>query len=188
MNVRKEWQEIFDTVAPHLLTQPRSLLRGFFGDIKGPCLHARTGERCPIGLFIDDETYFPAMERMPLLDVISYVPRLIDCYNKDQRTFYLLDDLRCIHDYGGIINDLCPSIEPLKIEYLNYKRTVKELLYVVRKYELNTEVLNNIHQRNERHDESQRSSFGARLTNVLWRSKRRKDMGRTTRKDEKALD
>ena len=85
-------QEIFDTVANHLLTQKEQSM-----DENGKCLYrGPNGLKCAIGCLIPDEDYSPTMEGIR-------ISALIDKFRDLPHYFYdyvvFLEKLQEIHDY-----------------------------------------------------------------------------------------
>lgn len=89
-----EAQEIFDTVATHLLKQGR---RAVNPDIPERC-HYRgaNGTACAVGVLIPDEVYDPMMEGRTVVGLLSHpefkIPRWM--WNNEQ----LLIELQNVHD------------------------------------------------------------------------------------------
>ena len=81
-------QEIFDTVARHLLTQ-----KARAEDNLGCMYHAPDGKKCAVGCLITDEEYSPSMENTAISDLINNnrLKRLSPFQG-------LLQDLQYVHD------------------------------------------------------------------------------------------
>lgn len=83
-------QEIFDTVASHLLTQKAKAVDG------DSCMYrAPDGKKCAVGCLITDEEYSPDMEGSAISDLID---------NGGMKRFSpfkaLLEDLQGLHDFA----------------------------------------------------------------------------------------
>lgn len=89
-----EKQEIFDTVATHLLKQGR---RAVNPDIPEMCHYRGAGgTKCAVGVLIPDEVYDPMMEGRTVVGLLSHpefkIPRWM--WNNEQ----LLIELQNVHD------------------------------------------------------------------------------------------
>jgi hypothetical protein len=86
-------QEIFDTVATHLLTQGRKAGR------TTPLYHAPDGLTCAVGCLITEKAYSPDIEDLEVMhdDVLSAL-RLSGVKPLSYRAMELLQDLQEVHD------------------------------------------------------------------------------------------
>ncbi len=85
-------QEIFDTVAAHLLKQGK---RAIAND--GVCMYrAPDGCKCAFGCLIPDDLYSPPFENRLAVGVVNSCPELASLY--DESTHSLLRDLQSMHD------------------------------------------------------------------------------------------
>jgi hypothetical protein len=114
-------QDIFDTVAIHLIKQGKKS-----ADANGDCLYrSPEGLKCAVGCLIPDEVYDPEMEER----VIS---RLLGCY----------DSLNFLWPYYDLLNDLQRTHDMLLTENQTWKDAVILRLYeLAEKYNLSTAAL-----------------------------------------------
>jgi hypothetical protein len=92
-------QEVFDTVAAHLLKQnARSLIDPTDLDDPGCAYRGAAGLKCAVGCLIPDEVYKPSMEGIGMLGLLEagakWAPKL--AYLHPHR--FLLADLQRVHD------------------------------------------------------------------------------------------
>lgn len=88
-------QEIFNTIADHLLTQLRPAMR--IGT-KMCAYRSADGATCAVGCVIPDAYYAPEMEGTDFLGLLSRYNDLPDYFYNNTRLFV---DLQIIHD-GGV--------------------------------------------------------------------------------------
>lgn len=90
-------QEIFDTVATHLLKQNARSMGGI-GDGGEPYCRYRgdAGRKCAIGCLIPDEVYTTEMERNPVGALTTRFKEALPSYFREH--IALLCDLQTIHD------------------------------------------------------------------------------------------
>lgn len=87
-------QEIFDTVAQHLLTQNSRAI-----DTGGLCSYrAPDGKKCAVGILIPDNSYKPHFEGFSVSALISH--NLLPDFSTEQST--LLFSLQRIHDTAQV--------------------------------------------------------------------------------------
>lgn len=90
-------QEIFDTVAKHLLTQNAVSASGERHSPSNAfeCLYrGDNGLRCAVGCLIPDDVYDPVMEGSPAVELICNFPRLFHLREHS----HMLSDLQDMHD------------------------------------------------------------------------------------------
>jgi hypothetical protein len=80
-------QDIFDTVALHLITQGRRAIAGTYCRYRAP-----NGDRCAIGVLISDEVYNQKMEGQSVRGNRKYLPTSL------QDHMALLVNLQDLHD------------------------------------------------------------------------------------------
>lgn len=90
-------QEVFDTVAKHLLTQGR---RSMSDDAQICMYRGSDGLRCAVGALISDDHYSTAMEQKGPTDAIvrRAIARSLGVVDIDADTLDLLIDLQMLHD------------------------------------------------------------------------------------------
>jgi hypothetical protein len=89
-----EAQEIFDTVATHLLKQGR---RTTNPDIPEMCVYrGANGTKCAVGVLIPDEVYDPMMEGRTVVGLLSHPEFKIPRWMWNNET--LLIELQNVHD------------------------------------------------------------------------------------------
>lgn len=89
-----EAQEIFDTVATHLLKQGR---RATNPDIPEMCVYrGANGTKCAVGVLIPDEAYDPVMEGRTLVGLLSHPEFEIPGWMRNNQM--LLKELQDTHD------------------------------------------------------------------------------------------
>ena len=129
-------QEIFDKVATHLLTQPRSI-----NDV-GDCLYrGPDGKKCAAGILIPDEEYNSMMEGTAFESVyVTYAMDFLDDDPKEtDEKIRLVNILQSVHDRGSR-KDNKPILDETVV-YLDHANTIKELELVAEEFELNTTLL-----------------------------------------------
>jgi hypothetical protein len=90
----KSFQEIFDFVANHLLTQNE---RAFENEM---CCYRAGNLKCAVGALIADEDYDCNFENKSLLSLRNELEKSIFSYIEDNKVI-LLNQLQCIHDSYG---------------------------------------------------------------------------------------
>lgn len=88
-------QEIFDTVAHHLLTQGEQSLGG---TVDGCAYRGDDGRKCAVGCLIPDELYSPHMEGKTIMGEEVYTV-LQELGLMDGNKGKLLGDLQFLHDH-----------------------------------------------------------------------------------------
>lgn len=93
-------QEIFDTVATHLLTQKARA----YDEEAGQCLYRTTdGKKCAVGILIDDEAYEELVineyDRFAVTDLPEHVLKACGIIN-DNDHIELATQLQNVHDLG----------------------------------------------------------------------------------------
>lgn len=87
-------QEVFDTVATHLMNQGRQA----FDDEKLECRYrAPNGDMCAVGCLIPDDVYDAGMEGLGASDVVWNNEKVADLFDSSM-DYDLLDDLQYAHD------------------------------------------------------------------------------------------
>jgi hypothetical protein len=115
-------QEIFDTVAFHLIKQGKKSAND-----RGICLYRSPGGlKCAVGCLIPDEVYWPSMEGRS-------VSRLLGCY----------DGLKFLRPFKAILNDLQQAHDAPTIpkDMVWTDAVVLRLRKIAEKYNLSTAVL-----------------------------------------------
>ncbi len=93
-----EAQEIFDTVATHLLRQGR---RSMFEDSPSVCAYRGAGgTKCAVGVLIPDELYNPEMEMRTIYGLVENPTKRQACSLPDwmEDNLELLANLQSVHD------------------------------------------------------------------------------------------
>ncbi len=87
-------QEIFDTVATHLIAQGEKC------EDEGRCQYRGTGDlKCAIGILIPNNLYHVGMEESGITYLIHSYPEVKKLLGADDRdTALLLSDLQTVHD------------------------------------------------------------------------------------------
>ncbi|TXH55959.1 MAG: hypothetical protein E6Q97_07615 [Desulfurellales bacterium] len=93
-------QEVFDTVARHLLKQMSvSMGEG------GKCAYrGQGGKMCAVGVLIKDECYFKWLEDQPVLNHQVQEALMASGVEMTLDVAYMLKELQSIHDYYGTAN------------------------------------------------------------------------------------
>lgn len=121
-------QEIFDTVARHLLTQGA---RSMVPDGPRMCAYrGAEGRKCAVGVLIKDEFYRPALERQGMTPVVKRAVEKSVGRELTQDEEDLLQVLQAVHDS----NETCYGAELVAGWRV-------ALLDVARRWELSAEVL-----------------------------------------------
>lgn len=98
----KTRQEIFNTVATHLLTQNAKSFSHFvdsFGDWREDCFYRGCdGLKCAIGALIPDDCYMPEFERHSILYLFKEFSKDFHMMGLDSVDGDFLFDLQLIHD------------------------------------------------------------------------------------------
>lgn len=89
-------QEIFSTVAHHLLNQGRKAQ-----DHHDSCFYRFNNLKCAIGILIPDKLYDPDMEGLPIESLLNFpelAPHLLASDRALIKSIQLLEDLQSCHD------------------------------------------------------------------------------------------
>ena len=122
-------QEIFDKVAVHLLTQPRSLT----GNGGGCMYRGDNGTKCAVGCLIPDNEYDPSIEGLFMNDrLIGKVPSF---RGMTEEQIYMLRELQRIHDY---------CIKELTDQFVNKEIAIEKLNEIAEINDLNTDAIRDL--------------------------------------------
>ena len=134
-------QEIFDKVAQHLLTQPRStkIVNGY-----PKCMYrGDNGTKCAAGCLIPDDEYKSWMEGSGIYGIYHKIPSLAKISGV---TLSMIMDLQSIHDTGTFTDT---TIIPQDRKYLDEEKTRQQLKKLAEKYGISANILNTIPKRTE---------------------------------------
>ena len=111
-------QEIFDTVAKHLITQGQQSQRD-----DGTCLYRGPGGlKCAVGVLIPDDVYTPEMELDELGETGNGVRGLLDRYANVLPDYFsenvrLLSNLQNVHDSSFSIGSFARRLADVARDY-----------------------------------------------------------------------
>ena len=95
-------QEIFDKVAKHLLTQPRSFVNSDVVKGKIRCLYrGPNGTKCAAGCLIPDDEYNESFENKTIDSIKDEIPSFDEFSTED---ILMIKDLQNLHDFGAVLN------------------------------------------------------------------------------------